>query len=244
MYRASAFLPDKVDDSWPFYQRVLEAEWTVLVFALWCADISQRGIMWTLSPRLWANLQELGIAKLLQGSNFALSDIRAWLLDHENHPWASGTHLYTGGGRGQGSSQGARLVEFVRAYPAYRIPLEEPPAVAQRGIWAAVVTTIGGSTSDGRDSGLHATDKSPRLPAVPRLRSVPLADPLSDGDPYAVESRDLHSGYFRDSRKLTAAAPDPRATITYQREAEMDRDITPSLHRRLEEFRLEATVAY
>jgi hypothetical protein len=29
-----------------------------------------------------------------------------------------------------------------------------------------------------------------------------------------------------------------------QREAEMDRDITPSLHLRLEEFRLEATVAY
>jgi hypothetical protein len=244
-YRASAFLPDKVDDdSWPFYQRVLEAEWTVLVFARWCADIPQRGIMWALSPRLRANLQELGISKLLQGSKYALSDIQAWLLDHDNHPWDSGTQLYAGGGRGQGPSQGARLVEFVRAYPAYRIPLDETRAVAPRGIWAAVVTPMGGSASDGRKSGVQMSDESPRLPAVPRLRSVPLADPLSDCDPYAIESQDLHSGYIRDSRRFAAADPDPRATIPYQRESEMDRDITPSLHRRLEEFRLEATVAY
>jgi hypothetical protein len=177
-YRASTFLPDKVkNDSWPFYQRVLEAEWTILVFARWCADIPQRGIMWPLSPRLRANLQELGISKLLQGSKYALSGIQAWLLDHDNHPWASGTQLYAGGGRGQGPSQGARLVEFVRAYPAYRIPLDETPAVAHRGIWAAVVTTMGGSASDGRKSGVHTTDENPRLTAVPRLRSVPLADP-------------------------------------------------------------------
>jgi hypothetical protein len=135
-------------------------------------------------------------------------------------------------------------VEFVRAYTAYRIPLDEAPAVAHRGIWAAVVTTMGGSASDGRESSRHTTDESPRLPAVPRLRSVPLADPLSDGDPYAIELRDLHSGYFRDSRRFTAAAPHPRAAIPYQREAEMDQDITPSLHLRLEEFLLEATVAY
>jgi hypothetical protein len=135
-------------------------------------------------------------------------------------------------------------MEFVRAYPAYRIPLDEAAFVAHRGIWAAVATNMGGSASDWRDSALHTSNESPRLPAVPRLRSVPLVDPLSDGDPYVVESPDVYSGYFRDSCKLTAAAPDPRATIPYQREAEMDRDITPSLHRRLEEFRLEATVAH
>jgi hypothetical protein len=71
-----------------------------------------------------------------------------------------------------------------------------------------------------------------------------LADPLSDCDPYAIEFQDLHSGYIRDSRRLTAADPDPRATIPYQRASEIDREITPTLHRRLEEFRLEATVAY
>jgi hypothetical protein len=115
-------------------------------------------------------------------------------------------------------------VEFVRAYPAYRIPLDESPAVAHRGIWAAVVTTMGGSASDGRKSGGHTTDESPLVTAVPRLRSLPLADPLSDGDPYEIESRDLHSGYLRDSSRFKAADPDPRATIPYQREAEMDRD--------------------
>jgi hypothetical protein len=197
-----------------------------------------------LSPRLRANLQELGISKLLQGSKYALSDIQAWLLDHENHPWASGTQLYAGGGRVQGPSQGARLVEFFRAYPAYRIPLYETRAVAHRVIWAAVVTQMVGSALDGRKSDVHTTDDSTRLPAVPRLRSVPLADQLLDCDPYAIESQDLHSGYIRDSCRFTAADPDPLATIPYQWESEMDRDITPSLHRRLEEFRLEATVAY
>jgi hypothetical protein len=104
-FRASAFLPDKVDDdSWPFYQRVLEAKWTVLVFSRWCADMPQRGIMWALSPLLRANLQELGISKLLQGGKYAVSDIQAWILDNEHHPWASVTQLYAGGGRGQGSS--------------------------------------------------------------------------------------------------------------------------------------------
>jgi hypothetical protein len=135
-------------------------------------------------------------------------------------------------------------VEFVRAYPAYRIPLDETPAVAHSGIWAAVVTTMGGSASDGRKSGVHTTDESPRLTAVQRLRSVPLADLLSDGDQYGIESRDLHSDYLRDSRRFTAVDHDPRATVPYQRKAEMDRDITSSFHRRLGEFRLEATVAY
>jgi hypothetical protein len=98
--RASEFLPEKVnDDSWSFYQRVLESEWVVLVFARWFADMPQRGIMWALSPLLRANLKELGIAKLLQGSKYALSDIQAWILYYDNHPWASGTQLYAVGGR-------------------------------------------------------------------------------------------------------------------------------------------------
>lgn len=243
-YRTSAFLPENADnDTWEFYQRVLEAEWTVLVFARWCADIPQRGIMWALSPRLRANLHELGIANLLKGSKYTMSDVQAWLLDHDNHPWASGTQLYAGGGRGQGSSQGARLVEFVRVYPAYRIHLDGVITAGHSGIWAAAVDTMGGATSERRNNYENITDESPRLPAVPRLRSVPLADPHSD-DPYAAESFAARSGYFRDSRRLTAAAPDARANIPYYREAEWDREITASLHRRLEEARLEASVAY
>jgi hypothetical protein len=80
--------------------------------------------MWALSPRLRANLQELGIDNLLNGSKYAPLDIQAWILDHENPPWDSGTKLYAGGGRGRGLLQGGRLVEFVRAYPVNRIPLD------------------------------------------------------------------------------------------------------------------------
>jgi hypothetical protein len=43
---------------------------------------------------------------------------------------------------------------------------------------------------------------------------------------------------------LTDAAFDERANITYHLEAEMNREIMPSSHRRLEETRLEATVSY
>jgi hypothetical protein len=80
--------------------------------------------MWALSPRLRANLQELGIDNLLNGSKYAPLYIQAWLLDHENHPWDSGTKLHAGGGRGRGLLQGGRLVEFVRAYPVNWIPLD------------------------------------------------------------------------------------------------------------------------
>jgi hypothetical protein len=45
-YRARFFLSNKAGTAEAaFYERVLEAEWTVLVFSRWCADIPQRGIM-------------------------------------------------------------------------------------------------------------------------------------------------------------------------------------------------------
>jgi hypothetical protein len=100
------------------------------------------------------------------------------------------------------------------------------------------------SSSDGMNSCVNTIDESPRLPAVMRLRRVPLAEPQSDGVPYAVESRTVQSGYSRDSRRLMAAAPDARADIPNNREAELDWNITASLHRRLNRGRLLASGMY
>jgi hypothetical protein len=45
-YRARSLLPDKSGKpEGEFFEGVLEAEWTALVFGRWCADIPQRGIM-------------------------------------------------------------------------------------------------------------------------------------------------------------------------------------------------------
>jgi hypothetical protein len=62
---------------------VFEAEWTVLVFVRWCADIPQRGIMWQLPVRLRANIDELGIENLLHRSPYCVAEVRAWISDHD-----------------------------------------------------------------------------------------------------------------------------------------------------------------
>jgi hypothetical protein len=46
-YRVRMLLMEKDGTSEPrFWWMVVEAEWAVLVFGRWCADIPQRGIMW------------------------------------------------------------------------------------------------------------------------------------------------------------------------------------------------------
>jgi hypothetical protein len=89
-YKASAFLPrNRGTTSSQFWWLVFEAEWTILVFARWCADIPQRGIMWHLPERLHRNVQILGLEELLQGSPFQVNDVRVWLAHHDKNPWKS-----------------------------------------------------------------------------------------------------------------------------------------------------------
>jgi hypothetical protein len=81
MYRARAFLPDiGGNPEGKFFEQILEAEWTALVFARWSSEIPQRGIMWALSPRLRGNITDLGVENILQGSRYALKDVKDWLL--------------------------------------------------------------------------------------------------------------------------------------------------------------------
>ena len=107
-YRARAFLPESAGTpEWRFFQKVLETEWTALVFSRWCADIPQRGIMWALGPRLRQRVNELGLSSLLRGiprskddnpttsrsrplgsnylSSYFLVDVTDWLLENNRY---------------------------------------------------------------------------------------------------------------------------------------------------------------
>jgi hypothetical protein len=122
-YRARAFLLEKVGTpEGTFFEQVLEAEWTALVFARWSSDIPQRGIMWALSPRLRRNITDLGVENLLHGSRCAVKDIREWLREHDNYRWLENSMLYQEkGGSIDEPAQVCRKHEFVREFPRYRI---------------------------------------------------------------------------------------------------------------------------
>jgi hypothetical protein len=80
-YLAKHFLPGVLDTPvGKFYEVVLETEWTALVFARWCCDIPQRGIMWSFPPpRLRRNVTQIGVGpsvgreSLLEGSCGAMA---------------------------------------------------------------------------------------------------------------------------------------------------------------------------
>jgi hypothetical protein len=70
-----------------FWWMFVEAEWTVLVFGRWCADIPQRGIMWRLSPRFRRTLTTLGVDMLLQYCSYSTADVHSWIQAQDQHPW-------------------------------------------------------------------------------------------------------------------------------------------------------------
>jgi hypothetical protein len=94
-YKASAFLSRNENATMAqYWWQVFEAEWTVLMFARWCADIPQRSIMRRLPERISRNVQSFTIEVLLQGSPYQLADVRAWLSHHQQHPWHSLRQVY------------------------------------------------------------------------------------------------------------------------------------------------------
>jgi hypothetical protein len=61
-YRARMILSEKDGThEGGLWCRVFKLEWIVLVFGLWCADISEREIEWRLPPRARAGVTELGL---------------------------------------------------------------------------------------------------------------------------------------------------------------------------------------
>lgn len=117
-YRARMLLVEKSGTSESrFWWMVVEAEWTVLVFGRWCADIPQRGIMWRLSPRIRQTLNTLGVETLLHYCPYSTVDVRSWLQAHDQHHWDH--HKQTFRIRGPTRNLPAAVIErseFVRPY--------------------------------------------------------------------------------------------------------------------------------
>jgi hypothetical protein len=68
-----------------FWWMVVEAEWTVLVFGRWCADIPQRGIMFRLRTRIRRTLTTLRAEKLLHYCPYSTADVRYWIQEHDQN---------------------------------------------------------------------------------------------------------------------------------------------------------------
>jgi hypothetical protein len=141
-YLARQFLPGVLGTPvGNFYEAVLETEWTALVFARWCSDIPQRGIMWSLPPRLRQNVTQIGVGPLLDGSRYSRAHVEQWLREHDAHPWADNSQAHMA--RGPDGKGAAAIVEqrqqFVRAYPAFRV-MSRP--ILPMGRWS--VPGIGG----------------------------------------------------------------------------------------------------
>ena len=194
-YRSREFLPDRIGTpEGEFYQRVLEAEWTALVFARWCSDVPQRGIMWALPPRVRGNVREFGVPALIGRGTYHLHDVEKWLWEHDRHPWSSGTqHYHVRGKSGSHDEQFRVLTEFVRPFPGYRV--SPPGGVRTRsGNWAIshtfheaedslVTRQLGSMEENYADSYANSYVRPP----VPRLRSAPIPEVAYDDHLYDRE---------------------------------------------------------
>jgi hypothetical protein len=164
-YRAGNFLPGAIGtEPGKVFEAVLETEWTALVFARWCSDIPQRGIMWLLPPRFRENIERIGVAVLLEGSRYPIVHVKKWIDDHDTHPWDSSSqeHLVRGpDGRGAPALIEQRK-QFVRLYADFKVTAR--PMLAM-GRWSA--------PGVGKAADEHADLP---LPDVPGCRSEKVAD--------------------------------------------------------------------
>jgi hypothetical protein len=165
-----------------FWWRVFETEWTAIAFGRWCGDIVQRTIMWALPSQLRANIAEIGVESLLQGSPYKVADVRGWLHAHDHHGWALSTQQYCVRGPTENSPELIELLtEFVR-------PFDNPSKLHLRH--APVSAPMSAPTSEQDPPGKAAQPTGIRgppsyqSPAVPRypagLRSVPGPDNLDE----------------------------------------------------------------
>jgi hypothetical protein len=125
-YKASQLLRRAEDTiEGRFWWLVFESEWTVLVFARWCADIRQRRLMWRLPVRARDNITKMGVGRLLTDSDFNDEHVLQWLVAHENCAWGAKRRKYRVAGPNRENPAGVYrdVVEFVRQFDPLDLPL-------------------------------------------------------------------------------------------------------------------------
>jgi hypothetical protein len=133
-YRGSRLLMSEVDSpSWRFWWLVFESEWTVLLFSRWCADLTQRQLMWRLPARARENISRLGLEGLLVSSPYSCEEARSWLNEHDSHEWASSRMQYQLSGPNRENPEGVHqeVVKFVRVYPIIPTPLLDQTTLSE-----------------------------------------------------------------------------------------------------------------
>jgi hypothetical protein len=192
-----------------FWWRVFETEWTAILFALWCTDIHQRGIMWYLPSTARANINLIGVAALIGTSPYSLADVQMWIQDFDAHNWNAGTQTYRVRGPTD-TTPGVvdHIPEFVRLY-------NPGPDVVGRV----------------KDSTRHA-------PAPPVLITVlPPPAPMEDRSAPSSLPAPLRSRPVSESLKPTGREPAELSYYDrdyFSRRAQRDPELPGTLMRRLE----------
>jgi hypothetical protein len=86
-YRASRLIEGGNDVE--YWHTVFDAEWVVLVLSRWCADVIQRRIMCRLPGQARADIDTMGLGKLLRGSPYGVYQLRRRLYDHDILLWGA-----------------------------------------------------------------------------------------------------------------------------------------------------------
>jgi hypothetical protein len=192
-----------------FWWRVFETEWTAILFARWCTDIPQRGIMWYLPARARANIKLIGVAALLGTSPYRLADVQLWLQDFDAHNWSAGTQIY----RVRGPTD--TTPEVVDHIPEYVRLYNPGPDVVGRV----------------QDSTRHASAPPVWIPVLPS--PAPMEDrSVPPSLPAPLRSRPV-------SESLTPTGREPAELSHYDRDdfsrrAPRDPELPDTLRRRLE----------
>ena len=151
-YRASMLLREKAGTAESnFWWRVFEAEWVVLVFGRWCADVRERNIMWRLPGRARSGLAEIGVKNLFQQSPYSPEEVKVWLADHDAHAWERSYMSHrVRGPCGNIPALIENRVQFVRAYhpPSGMSDLPRVPRSVPAASMAAAVNPGIETTSD------------------------------------------------------------------------------------------------
>jgi hypothetical protein len=208
-YRAGNFLPGAIGtESGKFFEAVLETEWTALVFARWCSDIPQRGIMWLLPPRIRQNLERIGVKVLLEGSRYPIVQVEQWIHDHDTHPWASSSqeHLVRGpDGRGAPALIEQRK-QFVRVYADFRVTAR--PMLAM-GRWSA--------PGVGQVAHCHADLPLPDVPGGGSGKVAEMGQVLQASNARPAEAMAHTRDDLSGVTVLPGAAEDPSGSIAVRR---------------------------
>jgi hypothetical protein len=246
-YRASMLLREKAGTPESnFWWRVFEAEWVVLVFGRWCADVRERHIMWRLPSRARSGLAEIGVKNLFQQCPYSPGEVQLWLADHDAHAWESSCMPHRV--RGPSGNLPALIenrVQFVRAYQASpdmsdlpRIP-RSAPAVPMAAAGNPGIETTSDVEEILASGNVPPANPDPRSQVTAATR-IPFRTPADGATGAYQEADDIfpYTGWsMRTAPDVSAGYPETDRVISLSLERRFrDSGLLDTLHHYAPEF--------